>query len=195
MAGAALLEKPYAEFIEDRFAEAQLSQAAVVFTNRGADRARAVIRLMIKHTEASLLIFSGSLSSDIYNSDELRSCAGRLSSPVKILLSDPISSARPSAVTALGEEIKSSKIEVRLLRPEVNRARLNHFVISDGRHLRAEDSHEDLSAVVILRADLAENVPAHAQENMAARYEVLFNRLWGDSNPVGADGALLLAHA
>lgn len=170
------LQKPsdmeYADFVATRFKEAESASAPIVFTNRGSENARIVLRELVLRTTKSLDIFTGSLSAAVYDPAVIAGCARRLATagkPVRILYSDGPPFPEASAIPLLREEVQRGAVLLRKLTEIDPTGRLNHFAISDGTNIRAESNHADRTATILLKAD---------PEKVARPYADLFEKLW-----------------
>jgi hypothetical protein len=105
----------YIEYVDGAFRSAPSAKEPVIFTNRGPERASAVISSMISTTHVSLDIISGTLSASIYDEASLRALVGRIGSgKMRVLLDGRGNRTEEGSVLDdLGDLVKSGKIVVR----------------------------------------------------------------------------------
>ena len=179
-------DQAYAEFVAGRFDEAARSPAAIVFSNRGTFHARAVLGQMISRARISLDIFSGSLSSRVYDAALLRSASFSLKGQIRIILGEARPFSEASAVDLLQEEILSGMIKVRCVRSHKSMGggarHIDHFAISDHKHIRSEDDAIDRSATIILNA--TQGPPA----KLTGVLEGIFEKMWDEAIPMSTQG-------
>jgi hypothetical protein len=164
-------EKLYSDFVNEQF-EAAASGSPVVFSNRGSEHARIVLRKLIQTTSRTLDIFTGSLTHSVYDPGDIRAvCARR--AKVRVIIGDELPFGEESALSSLTPEIERGVIEVcKVIRLDANQP---HFIISDGENLRAELDHGAKTAVVILNASAL---------NVGHDYAARFDSLHKNSRPL-----------
>ena len=177
-------EQAYAEFVAGRFDEAARGGEAIVFSNRGTSHARAVLGQMISRARVSLDIFSGSLSARVYDAALLKSAALNLRGEIRIILGEARPFSEASAVDLLQEEFLNGTIKVRCVRSHTSigggARHIDHFAISDHKHIRSEDDAIDRSATIILNA--TQGSPA----KLTGVLDGIFERMWNEAVPVSA---------
>ena len=180
-----LADKPmtnerYEEFVQEQFSDAARVRQRIVFTNRGAFHAHAVMSQMLARCERSVDIVSGCLRDIVFDAELLRTISSKV--VLRLIVTDEIPLRAPSALAHLKQEIENGKVSVRHPRSAVP---VPHFAIADGRHLRSEKDRVENTAVIVLNADLPE------ADDLAAGYVRFFEHVWDGSDPI--DFASLLA--
>ena len=170
----------FGELVDDRIRQAREEKGRpLVFTDRGAEHARAVVSRLIAQTRVSLDIVSGHLSFALYDPEFLRRCARTIPGKIRIILIDEPAGWINSIVPVLSSDIERCYILLRHLSEEKFKQPRRHFLISDRTTVRTRSSDDEKSAVVVLNADATGD-----GDSIAVQYTRYFESLWKISSEV-----------
>jgi hypothetical protein len=164
----------FSQLVKQKFYSASQGNKEFL-SNKGAAHANIIMSSMISYTKSELCIYTGCLSSYVYNAQELKSLADRLEPSQVRVICDPLSSHKdePSIIKSILALTGGNKVEIRRLDSEIwgkIKDQINHFAVSDGANVRSEESHENFTASIYL-----------CQPEIAKQRVVLFNKMWGVS--------------